>query len=101
MGGGALDRLTRPCDPDQPRGPNAIQVHVLEAKTQLSRLLDRNAAGENVVIARAGRPPAHPVAVSKPAPARPLAMVCIRDWIAADVDAPLDEAFIEDDDERG
>ncbi len=32
----------------------SIQVNVLEAKTQLSRLLDRAEAGEDVIIARAG-----------------------------------------------
>ena len=31
-------------------------VNVYEAKTHLSRLLDRAAAGEEIVIARAGRP---------------------------------------------
>lgn len=33
-----------------------VQVNVYEAKTQLSRLLDQVAVGEDVVIARAGRP---------------------------------------------
>jgi prevent-host-death family protein len=33
-----------------------IVVNTHEAKTQLSRLLDRVAAGEHVVIAKAGRP---------------------------------------------
>ena len=32
------------------------QVNVYEAKTQLSRLIDRAIAGEDVVIARAGTP---------------------------------------------
>lgn len=32
------------------------QVNVYEAKTHLSRLLDRAEAGEEIVIARAGRP---------------------------------------------
>ncbi len=32
------------------------QVNVYEAKTQLSKLLDRAAAGEEIVIARNGRP---------------------------------------------
>ncbi len=31
-------------------------VNVHEAKTQLSRLIERAAAGEEIVIARAGRP---------------------------------------------
>jgi prevent-host-death family protein len=41
-----------------------MQVNVLEAKTQLSRLLDRVEAGDVVVIARAGRPVARLVRVS-------------------------------------
>lgn len=32
------------------------QVNMYEAKTHLSRLLDRAEAGEEIVIARAGRP---------------------------------------------
>jgi prevent-host-death family protein len=31
-------------------------VNIYEAKTQLSRLVDRAAAGEEIVIARAGKP---------------------------------------------
>ena len=33
-----------------------MSVNVYEAKTHLSQLLDRAAAGEEIVIARAGRP---------------------------------------------
>jgi prevent-host-death family protein len=46
-------------------------VNVYEAKTHLSRLLDRAAAGEEIVIARAGRPIARLVALAEPSsPAR-------------------------------
>lgn len=38
-------------------------VNVYEAKTHLSQLLDRAAAGEEIVIARAGRPVARLVAL--------------------------------------
>jgi prevent-host-death family protein len=38
-------------------------VNVNEAKTHLSQLLDRAAAGEEIVIARAGRPVARLVAL--------------------------------------
>lgn len=37
-----------------------------DAKTQLSRLLDQVAAGEDVVIARAGRPVARLVPYARP-----------------------------------
>jgi prevent-host-death family protein len=41
-------------------------VNVHEAKTQLSRLLDRAAAGEEIVVARAGRPVARLVPLAEP-----------------------------------
>jgi prevent-host-death family protein len=41
----------------------AASVNVYEAKTHLSALLDRAAAGEEIVIARAGRPVARLVAL--------------------------------------
>ena len=42
------------------------QVNVYEAKTHLSRLLDRAMAGEEIVIARAGSPLVRLVPISKP-----------------------------------
>lgn len=42
----------------------AASVNVYEAKTHLSQLLDRAAAGEEIVIARAGRPIARLVPLS-------------------------------------
>ena len=43
-------------------------INIDEAKTHLSRLLDRVAAGEEVVIARAGKPVARLVPVDQIAP---------------------------------
>jgi prevent-host-death family protein len=40
-----------------------VQVNVQQAKTQLSELLAQTERGEDVVIARAGRPVARLVAV--------------------------------------
>jgi prevent-host-death family protein len=40
-------------------------VNVYEAKTHLSQLIDRAAAGEEIVIARAGRPVARLVALAE------------------------------------
>ena len=42
-------------------------INVYEAKTHLSQLLDRAAAGEEIIIARAGRPVARLVALAEPA----------------------------------
>jgi prevent-host-death family protein len=74
----------------------AIQVNVLEAKTQLSRLLDRAEAGEEVVIARAGHPVVKLVPVGERSTVAPrtLGTLVGRGWIAEDFDAPLDESFL-------
>ncbi len=47
-----------------------LTVNIHRAKTELSRLLQRVEAGEEVMIARAGRPVAKLVA-ARPAPRRP------------------------------
>lgn len=50
----------------------AEMVNIHAAKTHLSRLLDRVAAGEEIVIAKAGRPVARLVpAEPQPGPRRP------------------------------
>ena len=46
-------------------------INVHEAKTHLSRLLDQVAAGEEIVIAKAGKPIAKLTAVKAAAPRRP------------------------------
>ena len=62
------------------------QVNVYEAKTRLSQLLDQAAAGEDVVIARNGRPVARLVPVT-PAPKRRQRGVWKgKGWIADDFD---------------
>lgn len=60
------------------------QVNVAEAKTQLSRLLDAASAGDDIVIAKAGRPVARLVPIHPP-PGRTLGFLAI--------DAP-DDAFV-------
>lgn len=45
-------------------------VNVHDAKTHLSRLIDRAAAGEEIVVARAGRPVARLVALAPLGPPR-------------------------------
>lgn len=46
-------------------------VNLYDAKTQLSRLVDRAIAGEEIVIARAGKPVVRLVPVDGAAPRRP------------------------------
>jgi prevent-host-death family protein len=61
-------------------------VNVHEAKTHLSRLLERVAAGEDVVIGRAGRPVARLVPyVEERAPRKPGRWEG-RVWVAPDFD---------------
>jgi prevent-host-death family protein len=45
-----------------------LQVNIAEAKARLSSLLDRALAGEEVIIARAGKPVARLTPVEEPAP---------------------------------
>lgn len=51
-----------------------VEVNIHEAKTHLSRLLQRVAEGEEVVIARAGEPIARLVRIQSEHTARPLGM---------------------------
>ena len=66
------------------------QVNVHEAKTQLSKLLARVAAGEEIVIARAGKPVARLVPVEQKQKRRVLGLDAGKDfWMADDFDGPL------------
>jgi prevent-host-death family protein len=69
-------------------------VNVHEAKTHLSRLLARVARGEEILIARAGKPIARLVPVNASRGARALGMDRGRVAIAADFDAPLPEEIV-------
>lgn len=66
-----------------------IEVNVHEAKTHLSRLLARAAAGEEILISKAGRPMARLVPVPSSRKRRPLGLDAGRGWISDDFNAPL------------
>ena len=67
-----------------------VEVNVHEAKTHLSKLLARVAAGEEVLISRAGKPMARLVPAGKAArPRRKPDRDKGRGWIADDFDGPL------------
>ena len=70
------------------------EVNVHEAKTHLSRLLARVAAGEEVVIAKAGKPVARLVPVGAPKRARTLGRDKGKVVIADDFDGPLPEDLL-------
>ena len=63
--------------------------NVHEAKTHLSKLLERVAAGDEVVIAKAGVPVARLVPAPPALRERPLGTEQGRIFIADDFDAPL------------
>jgi prevent-host-death family protein len=71
-----------------------MEVNIHEAKTHLSRLLQRVAAGEEVTIARAGVPVARLVAIRTKKKLRPLGMDRGRVWVADDFDAPLPDDLL-------
>jgi prevent-host-death family protein len=70
-----------------------MKVNIHEAKTHLSRLLQRVAAGEQVTIARSGIPVARLVAL-EPKAKRPLGFARGEIWIADDFDAPLPDDLL-------
>ncbi|MFY9842045.1 MAG: type II toxin-antitoxin system prevent-host-death family antitoxin [Terriglobales bacterium] len=65
-----------------------MEVNVHEAKTHLSRLLRRVAAGEEVTISRAGVPVAKMIAATAPSKSRPMGMDRGKIWMAEDFDEP-------------
>ncbi len=65
-----------------------MEINVHEAKTHLSRLLKRVAAGEEITISRAGVPVAKLIAASPVGASRPMGMDQGKIWIAEDFDAP-------------
>jgi prevent-host-death family protein len=74
-------------------------VNIHDAKTQLSRYLDQAAAGEGIIIARAGRPVARLVPLDMPKPARQLGLGKAKHSLPANFDALFGaeiEAMFED-----
>lgn len=68
-----------------------IQVNLYDAKTQLSRLVERAAAGEEIVIAKGGRPLARLVPLARRTAPRELGFLVGRVRLGPDFDAPLPE----------
>ncbi|MDK9723253.1 MAG: type II toxin-antitoxin system prevent-host-death family antitoxin [Sterolibacteriaceae bacterium MAG5] len=69
-------------------------VNIYEAKMQLSRLVDQAAAGEEVVIARGGKPVARLSRLEEPKAAIRFGVLKGRIKVAADFDAPLADDVI-------
>ena len=68
-----------------------IQVNIHEAKTHLARLLAQGAAGEEVVIAKSGKPLARLTPISDVKPKRTLGRDLGLFEVPEDFNAPLPE----------
>lgn len=71
----------------------AKQVNIHQAKTELSRLVERVEAGEEIVIARAGRPAAKLVPLTMRS-GRRLGLLDGKFVIPDDFDRPLPDALL-------
>ena len=67
----------------------AKPVNLYDAKTQLSKLVDRAADGEEIVIAKAGKPLARLVPLEKKKVRRVPGLWKGKIWVAPDFDDPL------------
>ena len=64
------------------------RVNIHDAKTHLSKLVERVEAGEEIVIARGGRPVARLVPLGRRTQPRQLGIWKGAVWVAPDFDAP-------------
>ena len=71
------------------------QVNLYEAKTQLSRLVERAAAGEEIVIAKGGRPLARLVPLAARTAPREFGFLAGQVWVGPDFDDPLPDDIAE------
>jgi prevent-host-death family protein len=69
-------------------------VNIHEAKTQLSRLIARVCAGEEIIIARGGKPVAR-LAPLEQRPPRRLGLLKGKIWVAKDFNAPLPDDLLD------
>jgi prevent-host-death family protein len=71
-------------------------VNVHEAKTHFSKFLDRVMNGEEIIIAKAGKPVARLLPIAeKPAQRKP-GSAAGKIWVSPDFDAPLPEDVLQD-----
>ena len=71
----------------------AIIVNMHEAKSQLSKLVERVRSGEEVIIAKNGAPAARLVPVRLAGKRRPMGLYAGEIAIGEDFDAPLPDGF--------
>ncbi len=71
-----------------------LTVNIFEAKTQLSKLIQKVEQGEDVIIARAGKPVARLTGLAPAKPKIRFGGLKGKIWIADDFDAPLPEEIL-------
>jgi prevent-host-death family protein len=69
-------------------------VNLYEAKTNLSQLVERAAGGEEIIIAKAGRPLARLVPLAKRTAVRPLGLFADVVKVGLDFEDPLPDSFL-------
>jgi len=69
-------------------------INVHEAKTHFSKLLTRVVNGEEIIIAKAGKPVARLIPWRPETPNRTPGSARGKVWMAPDFDAPLPEAIL-------
>ena len=69
-------------------------VNIHQAKTQLSRLIERVCAGEEIIIARGGKPVARLAPLEQRRPRR-LGLLKGKIWVAKDFNAPLPDYLLD------
>jgi prevent-host-death family protein len=77
-------------------GLMTLEVNIHEAKTHLSRLLQRVMAGEEIIIAKSGVPVARIVPIMPAKSKRIAGSAKGKVWIAPDFDAPLSEDLLQE-----
>ena len=70
-------------------------VNMHQAKSQLSRLVERVSAGEEIIIARAGRPVARLAPLEQSGKPRTPGLLKGKIWISKDFDAPLPDELLD------
>jgi prevent-host-death family protein len=73
-----------------------VQVNIYEAKSKLSKLINRVIAGEEVIVAKSGKPVAKIVPLDKPIQDRKPGSAKGKIIISDDFDAPLPDDILKE-----
>lgn len=74
--------------------PTPVTVNIFQAKTQFSKLVEMAERGEDVIIARAGKPVARLTQLKPEKKPIVFGLMKGKIWVADDFDDPLPEDFL-------